>query len=97
MPEEQPKPAEQPVQLVVTPPDLHIANADALDSAKYRRARAMAAESGARLIIDPATPAPIVHEPGTIFIPRTAAPAAYKRLKERALAAGVPYAIQEDA
>jgi hypothetical protein len=79
--------------LDLTPRPVHITHADAQDVSKYRRARALAAESGAQLIIDDAVPVPFVPEPGAVVIPPHASHAEYRRLKADAERRGVPYVV----
>jgi len=76
--------------------ELHISREDAQDPQKYRRAKAIAAEKGQTLIIDPRVEQQQKKiEPGTVLIPRDADPATYRRMKADAVSRGVPYQVAD--
>jgi hypothetical protein len=82
--------------LDLTDRGVHISAEDALDPAKYRRARQIAADRGQTLVLDPPlAAAPRPRAPGTILIPRDASPQVYRQMKADAESRGLPYEVGE--
>jgi len=84
-----------PVALDLSERPLRISAADAGDVQKYRRARALAAEAGQPLVIDPPVEEKWTPPPGTLVFPRGLTHAEYRARRADAIARGLPYCIDE--
>jgi len=84
--------ADAPLNL--SPPAIHVSAEDGLDTAKYRRARAFAAETGAALVFDPPAEIPWTPPEGAIVLNSDVSVAGYRAAKLRAEAAGVPLVVR---